>query len=262
VAFFHGCIQEAFLSGVNQATVRVLQRNGFSVHFPVQQTCCGAAQLHVGEAELARELARRNIDAFFAAQPEGQPFAALINNAGGCGATLKEYAHLLADDPRYASRAAVFVSRVQDISEFLAVNLNVPPLGEMQGVATYSDSCHLRHAQKVVAQPRRLLAGIPGLTLRELAHPDHCCGSAGVYNLVQTDTANALLERKMTEIAATGAEWIVAGNTGCYLQLIYGVRQSGSPARVVHLVEMLDESYRRMEAAQAASQAERQGDSP
>ena len=247
VAFFHGCIQEAFLAGVNQATVRVLQRNGYEVHFPAGQTCCGAAQLHMGEVELARSLARANIDAFFQAQEGGAPFEAIVNNAGGCGASLKEYAHLLSGDPAYARRAAVFAARVQDISEFLSERLAVLPLGELRGVATYSDSCHLRHAQKVVRQPRRLLESIPGLKLVELKQPDHCCGSAGVYNIVQTEVAAELLDRKMEDIASTGAGWIVTTNTGCYLQLVYGVKKSGMKARVVHLVELFDESYRRMD---------------
>jgi glycolate oxidase iron-sulfur subunit len=248
VAFFHGCIQEALLAGVNQATVRVLQRSGWEVHFPQAQTCCGAAQLHVGELSLAKELARRNIDAFFASQPAGEAFTALINNAGGCGATLKEYAHLLADDPVYASRAAVFVSKVRDISEFLDTHMTVPPQGAMPITAAYSDSCHLRHAQKVAVQPRRLLRSIPGLELIELKRPDHCCGSAGVYNLVHTEEATGLLDRKMDDIAATGADWIVTSNTGCYMQLVYGVRRRGSAARVAHVVELLDESYRREDA--------------
>jgi glycolate oxidase iron-sulfur subunit len=250
VAFFHGCIQEAFLAGVNRATLRVLQANGRAVHTFAGQTCCGAAHLHLGELEQARELARRNINAFFQAEKAaGQEFAAIINNAGGCGACLKEYAHLLQEDPLYAGPAAAFSARVQDISEFLAGELDsgrgCPPRGRLEGTAVYADSCHLRHAQKVTAQPRRLLAAIPGLKLVELKQPDHCCGSAGVYNLVHTGVANDLLDRKMADIARTGADWIVAANTGCYMQLVYGVKKSGSRARVAHVVELLDESYRR-----------------
>jgi glycolate oxidase iron-sulfur subunit len=239
VAFFTGCIQEAFLSPVNEATIRVLQRNGYEVHFPSAQTCCGAAQLHLGEQELARALARKNIDAFLT-----RPYAAIVNNAGGCGATLKEYAHLMQDDPQYAERARQFVGQVQDISEFLATHLHVPPQGEVRARATYSDSCHLRHAQKVTKQPRDLLKRIPGLQLVELKLPDRCCGSAGVYNIVQSDTADAILDMKMADIAATGADLVIASNTGCAMQLIAGARRAGLKAQVKHVAEVLDMSYR------------------
>jgi glycolate oxidase iron-sulfur subunit len=236
VAFFHGCVQEAFLSEVNKATVRVLQHNGYEVHFPQGQTCCGAAPLHVGVEDIALELARRNVDAF-----AGDEYDAIINNAGGCGATLKEYAHLLRDDPAYAEKAVRFVAKVKDISEFLADHLHNPPRGKVNVRATYADSCHLRHAQKVVRQPRSLLKAIPGLELVELKRPDQCCGSAGVYNIVQVDAASAVLDNKMMDIA--GADIIVTTNTGCYMQLLYGVQRAGLKARVVHLVELLDQSY-------------------
>jgi glycolate oxidase iron-sulfur subunit len=240
VAFFIGCIQEAILAPVNAATIRVLQRNGYEVHFPAAQTCCGAAQLHVGEDELARNLARYNIDAFLA-----RDYKAVITNAGGCGATLKEeYANLMIDDPKYAERAKQFSAKVKDINEFLADHLNVAPEGQVKARATYADSCHLRHVQKVVRQPRELLGRIPGLQLIELKQPDRCCGSAGIYNIVQPDTANAILDMKMADIAYTGADLIVTSNTGCHMQLIAGVRRAGLKARVVHVVEVLDMSYR------------------
>jgi glycolate oxidase iron-sulfur subunit len=244
VAFFYGCIQEAFLAQVNQATIRVLQTNGYEVHFPTNQTCCGAAQLHLGEAELARQLARRNIDAFLQADDVEGPFVAIINNAGGCGASLKEYPHLLKEDPLYAGKARRFSARVKDISEFLVEHLNVIPRGEVKARVTYADSCHLRHAQKVVTPPRSLLKSVPGIELVELKKPDQCCGSAGVYNIVQAQAANAILDGKMSDIAATGAEIIVTTNTGCQMQLQYGLRKAHLPARVVHLVEILDQSYR------------------
>lgn len=238
VAFFHGCIQEAFLSDINKATIRVLQHNGYEVHFPRGQTCCGAAPLHVGEDALTRDLARRNVDAFMQ-----EEYDAIINNAGGCGASLKEYAHLLKDDPAYSSKVDQFVAKVRDISEFLADHLNNPPPGEVRVRATYADSCHLRHAQKIVRQPRSLLQAIPGLELVELKRADQCCGSAGVYNIIQVKAANAVLDNKMVDIAATGADTIVTTNTGCYLQLLYGAQRAGLNARVVHLVELLDQSY-------------------
>jgi glycolate oxidase iron-sulfur subunit len=240
VAFFIGCIQEAFLAPVNEATIRVLQRNGYEVHFPQGQTCCGAAQLHVGEDALARELARKNLDAFLS-----RDYEAVINNAGGCGATLRdEYEHLFHDDPTYAARARQLSAKVKDISEFLVTHLHVPPKGEVKVRATYSDSCHLRHAQKIFKQPRDLLKMIPGLDLVELKQPDRCCGSAGVYNIVQSDTADAVLDMKMADIAGTGADLIIASNTGCHMQLMAGVRRAGMKAKVVHVVEVLDMSYR------------------
>jgi glycolate oxidase iron-sulfur subunit len=239
VAFFIGCIQEAFLAPVNEATIRVLQRNGYEVDFPHGQTCCGAAQAHVGEDALARDLARQNIDAFLA-----QDFEAIITNAGGCGFTLKEeYPHWLENDPVYAERARRFSAQVKDINEFLADHLHVLPTGEVKARATYSDSCHLRHGQKVVEAPRDLLRRIPGLQLVELKHADQCCGSAGLYNIVQADTANAVLEAKMADIAATGADLIVTSNPGCHLQLIAGVRHAGLRAKVMHVAEVLDWSY-------------------
>jgi glycolate oxidase iron-sulfur subunit len=184
-------------------------------------------------------LARANIDAFLS-----RDYVAVINNAGGCGATLKEeYAHLFGDDPVYAERARQLGAKVKDISEFLAEHLNVLPQGKVQAKATYSDSCHLRHGQKVIKQPRELLKRIPGLELVELKQPDRCCGSAGVYNIVQAEIANAVLDMKMADIASTGADVIVTSNTGCHMQLIAGTRRAGLPARVLHVVQLLDMSY-------------------
>ncbi|MBM3129496.1 MAG: (Fe-S)-binding protein [Chloroflexi bacterium] len=243
VAFFIGCIQEAFLAQVNEATIRVLQRNGYQVHFPPGQTCCGAAQIHQGEHALARDLARQNIDAFLA-----RDYVAVISNAGGCGATLKdELVHLFHDDPVYFEKAKQFAAKVKDISEFLTANLRVPPTGEVQARVTYSDSCHLRHVQKVVKPPRELLKRIPGIELVELKLPDRCCGSAGVYNIVQADSADAILDAKMQDIAETGADWIIASNIGCHMQLIAGARKANLEMPVYHVVQVLDMSYQAME---------------
>jgi glycolate oxidase iron-sulfur subunit len=244
VAFFIGCIQEAFLSQVNAATIRVLQVNGYEVHFPSGQTCCGAAQLHVGNEDLTRDLARRNIDAFLL-----EDFGSIICNAGGCGATLKEeYIRLFRGDSVYAERAERFSSKVKDVTEFLSDHLNVAPLGAVRARATYSDSCHLRHGQKVVKQPRALLRQVPGLELIELKLPDRCCGSAGVYNITQIDTANQVLDAKLADIAATRAEVIIVSNTGCQMQLIAGARRAGLKAEVLHVVEVMDRSYRNAKA--------------
>ncbi len=235
VALFRGCVQDAFLPAANAATVRVLQRNGYEVHFPAGETCCGAAALHLGEKELARELARRNIEAF-----GGADYDAIVSNAGGCGAMLKEYPHLLAEVGR---GPRMFARKVCDVSEFLAERLHVTPEIAVEGRATYADSCHLRHAQKVVQAPRDLLRQIPGLEVVELARPDFCCGSAGVYNLLRPDDADRVLDVKMDDVRATGADLVVTTNPGCQLQLLAGVRRAGLDARVVHLVELLDQAY-------------------
>jgi hypothetical protein len=166
-----------------------------------------------------------------------------INNAGGCGAALKEYDHLLADDPDYAEAARRFVAKVQDITEFLADNLHNPPTGRLDLRVTYADSCHLRHVQHVVQQPRDLLHAIPGLTLVELAQPDACCGSAGVYNIVHPDTAGLVLDAKLDDIETTAADVIAITNTGCHMQLLYGARKAELGARVMHVVELLDLAY-------------------
>jgi glycolate oxidase iron-sulfur subunit len=231
-------VQDAFLAGVNRATVRVLQRNGYEVHFPQGQTCCNAAALHSGDTAQAHDLARQNIDAFL-----GDEYLAIINNAGGCGAALKGYAHLFADDPVYAERARAFVAKVKDISEFLVDHLHNPPTGYVQARITYVDSCHLRHGQKISKQPRTLLRSIPGIELIELAQPDMCCGSAGIYNLVQPAMANQALDAKLADVRATDAAIIVAANTGCYMQMVYGVKRGGLDAPVMHVVELLERSY-------------------
>jgi glycolate oxidase iron-sulfur subunit len=237
---FTGCIQEGFLGQVNRATVRVLQRNGYEVKIPAKQTCCGAAHLHLGDLETARRLARKNIDAFLSQDD----YESVICNAGGCGLAMKEYPTLLADDIEYATRAQDFCARVQDITEFLADHLFAPPTGMVRARATYADSCHLRHGQKIVDQPRKLLKQVPGLSLVELQSPDQCCGSAGVYNLAHPEVASELLKAKLADIALTGAELIVTSNPGCQLQLIAGVRQAGLHARVLHVVEVIDLAYR------------------
>ncbi len=244
VLFFTGCIQEGFLSQVNRATERILQRNGYSVIIPPGQTCCGAAHLHLGDLDAARELARKNIDSFL---DYGDHVVAVISNAGGCGLSLKEYPHLLAGDPVYADKARRFASMVQDINEFLVGNLKLQPTGAVPKRAVYSDSCHLRHGQKVVKQPRELLKLIPGLELVELEAPDQCCGSAGVYNISQAETAERILDAKMMDIAAVGAELVITTNTGCHLQLLAGVRRAGLQVQVMHVVEVLDLSYHRAE---------------
>lgn len=241
VLFFQGCIQESFLAGVNQATLSVLQRNGYRVITPEQQTCCGAAQLHLGDLEYARQLARQNVDAFLRA---GDDINAIISNAGGCGLSLKEYPQLLADDPHYRQKAQLFAAKVYDINEFLADHLYLLPRGSISRKAVYADSCHLRHGQKVSGAPRQILRKIPGLELVELQHPDQCCGSAGVYNIMHPEPAGRILDAKMADIMATQADLVITSNTGCHLQLIAGVRRSRMRAQVCHVVEVLELSYK------------------
>jgi glycolate oxidase iron-sulfur subunit len=223
--------------------VRVLQRNGCEVVIPAAQNCCGALHLHSGLAEQARTLARTNIDVFLA-----EDFDALITNAAGCGSTLKEYDHLLHSDPDYRDRALQFKEKMKDITEFLAgIELN-PAMAPVEAVATYQDSCHLAHGQKIRAAPRKLLKAIPGLRFREMPMADLCCGSAGIYNVVQNEMADQILRRKMEFVATTKASLIVTANPGCMLQLAAGARLHGSGQRVAHVVEVLDEAYKAYDA--------------
>jgi glycolate dehydrogenase iron-sulfur subunit len=238
VALLSGCIANLCFARLNEATVRVLQANGCEVTVHGEQTCCGALHVHAGLRDPARRLARQNIDALI----EGG-FDAIITNAGGCGSTLKEYDELLEHDPEYANRAKRWVSVVKDVNEFLAsIELN-PQMGEVHATLTYQDSCHLAHGQKVRSAPRQLLQRVPGLKLKEMRMSDMCCGSAGIYNVVHTDMAMALLEKKMESVNATGAERIATANPGCMLQLRAGVERFGRGQRVSHVVEILDEAY-------------------
>jgi glycolate oxidase iron-sulfur subunit len=240
VAFLAGCIANVSFARLNEATVRVLQKNGCEVVIPKDQECCGALHVHSGLKAEGQKLARRNIDAL-----SGGGYDAIITNAAGCGSTLKEYHHLLADDPDYAGRAREFVAQLKDVNEFLgSIELN-PAFGELNITATYQDSCHLAHGQKVRKAPRDLLRAVPGLELRELPLSDLCCGSAGIYNVVQNEMSMALLEKKMAMVNGTGAQVIVTANPGCMLQLEAGARLHGKGQRVAHVVEILDEAYRR-----------------
>jgi glycolate oxidase iron-sulfur subunit len=240
VAFLAGCIANVAFARLNEATIRVLQKNGCQVVLPYDQTCCGALHVHSGMREDARRLARRNIDAI----EKAGPFDAIITNAAGCGSTLKEYDELLADDPAYKEKAEAFKRRMRDITEFLSgIELN-RGFGRLEAVVTYQDSCHLLHGQKVKLAPRKLLAGIPGVTFRELPGSEVCCGSAGIYNAVHTELAMQILEKKMAAAGTTGAGIIATANPGCLLQLKAGARRFGSHQRVVHVVELMDEAYR------------------
>jgi glycolate oxidase iron-sulfur subunit len=241
VALLIGCAQDLIFSDINRDTVEVLARNGCEVVTPPEQLCCGSLHAHNGEWELARELARRQLEQF----PPDQ-FDAIISNAGGCGSHLKHYYALLADDPAYRDRAALWDRKVKDIHEWLIeTGIAPPPNGAPPQTVTYHESCHLAHGQKVVQQPRQLLASIPNLKLVELPESSWCCGSAGVYNLIQPEMANELLERKLKHIASTGARIVATGNPGCLLQLMNGAKAHGLELRVVHPVTLLAEAYRR-----------------
>jgi glycolate oxidase iron-sulfur subunit len=232
-----GCVQREFLSEVNAATVRVLAAEGCEVIAPPEQPCCGALLVHAGEESSAESLARRMIDVFERANVD-----VILSNAGGCGSNLKEYHRLLRDDPVYAERAAAFSAKCRDISEFLE---ELGPRAQRHPLAArvaYHDSCHLQHAQRVCTQPRAQLDAIPGLQLVELAEGAICCGSAGIYNLVQPATAAALADRKAEHIAAVQPEIVVTGNPGCLLQIKAALARKGERVEVQHLVQLLDAS--------------------
>jgi glycolate oxidase iron-sulfur subunit len=241
VALLSGCAQDLIFSDVNRDTAEVLAWNGCEVVTPRGQQCCGSLHAHNGELELARQLARRNID-----QIPPDRFDAIITNAGGCGSHLKHYGRLLAEDPAYRERAHLWDQKVKDIHEWLAgIGVRPPKThGAPPIVVTYHESCHLSHGQKIVEQPRRLLQAIPNVRLVELPESLWCCGSAGIYNLTQPEMANRLLERKLNHIRSTGATVVATANTGCHLQLINGARQAGLGVRVVHPMTLLAEAYR------------------
>ncbi len=243
VAFMAGCIANVCFARLNEATVRVLQRNGCEVIIPAAQTCCGALHLHSGLKAQAQDFARRNVDAL-----TGQGFDAILTNAAGCGSTLKEYDELLSGDDAYREKALEFKAKMEDITRFLAsIELNTE-MGPVDKIATYQDSCHLAHGQKIKNSPRQLLRSIPGLQFREMPGADLCCGSAGVYNVVQQEMADQVLRRKMESVKLTGANLIVTANPGCMLQLSAGARLYGNGQKVAHVVEVLDEAYRHAES--------------
>lgn len=234
VALFSGCVAPILYGRVHEATVRVLERAGFAVVAPAGQTCCGALNVHAGERRTAKEMARRNIAALLASGAR-----AIAVNAAGCGAHLKEYSPLLADDPEYGERARRFGGMVKDVSELLA-EAPLPALGEVRERAVYQESCHLAHAQRIRDAPRRLLAAIPGLQVVQMAESDVCCGAAGSFSLTQPEMSRRLLERKLRHIREAAPTVIVTANPGCMLQLEQGLREAGLAIPVVHTIELLD----------------------
>ncbi len=236
VAMLTGCVMPHLYARTHDATVRVLNRLGYRVVIAQEQTCCGALNAHAGDRAFARKLARRNIDAMLDAGVE-----AIIVYSAGCGSTMKEYGELLADDAEYASRAARFASLTRDVLEFVAEH-DLGALGPVARTVTYQDSCHLVHAQRIAKAPRAILTQIPALDLREMSAPDRCCGSAGLYSVVQGDLSRRLLSGKMDDIERTGAATVATANPGCMMQLESGLRSRKIDGDVVHVIELLDQA--------------------
>ncbi len=239
VGLLLGCVQREFFSQVNAATVRVLAAEGCEVVAPGEQPCCGALLVHAGEEVVAVALAKRTIDAFERANVE-----TIVTNAAGCGSNVKEYGHLLRDEPEYAERARAFAAKCKDVSEVLA---DMEPRARRNALklrVAFHDSCHLQHAQGVRSQPRALLSKIPGLELAEIPEAAICCGSAGIYNLVQPDAANALGDRKAELIVPLKADVVATGNPGCILQMQSALARRRQKIPVVHTIQILDASIR------------------
>jgi glycolate oxidase iron-sulfur subunit len=236
IALMQGCVQRVFFGDVNAATARVLAAEGWEVHAPRRPRCCGALMMHTGVEPEAQALARATIAAY-----EGFDFVAV--NVAGCGSAMKEYGHLLSSDPEWADRATAFTEKVRDVHELLAEHEPRAPRHPLPLKLAYHDACHLAHAQGVRAQPRALLRGIPGLELVEPADWELCCGSAGIYNLVQPEAAAKLGARKAANLAATGAEAIAAANPGCSIQIAAHLPE-GDRVPIYHPMTLLDHSIR------------------
>jgi glycolate oxidase iron-sulfur subunit len=239
-AFLHaGCIMHVAFAEWNEATVRVLNAAGVEVVVPRDQGCCGAITIHAGEMPRGRELAKRNIAAF-----ERSGADVYVTNAAGCGSALKEYGDLFHDDAQWQNRAIAFSAKVRDVLEYVD-EIGLPPqsLGPLRGIVTYQDACHLAHAQRITAPPRRLLAAIPGLEIREMAESSLCCGSAGIYNVTQPEMAQRLQRRKTDRVLEVAPDVVATGNPGCALQIRNGLDRAGAPnITVKHVVQLLDES--------------------
>jgi len=237
VGLLLGCVQRSFFSDVNVATARVLAAEGCEVIIPPGQGCCGALMTHAGREKEAIKAARKLIDIFERAHVD-----TIVINAAGCGSNMKDYGHLLRDDPKYAEKAKAFAAKCKDISEVLA---QLEPRAKRHPIemrVAYHDSCHLQHAQNIRTQPRSLLKTIPGLELVEIPESTICCGSAGIYNLVEPEPARELADRKVRNVIATGAEALVSGNPGCTLQIAAGLRRAGRELPLLHTIELLDRS--------------------
>jgi len=242
VQLLTGCVMNVSFADVNRQTADLLLSAGCEVHRAPAQQCCGSLLGHNGDLEGARRMARVEIAAFEAALPMEETDAIIVN-AAGCGAFMKDYGHLLAGDPEWADRAAAFAIRVRDVSEFLASVERPPARHRVDAVATYQDACHLVHGQRIADAPRTLLAEVPGLTLIPMRDSTTCCGSAGIYNILQPEASMELLKRKMEAVAETGATMAIAGNPGCVIQLLEGARRFGPAVEVLHPVTVLHRSW-------------------
>jgi glycolate oxidase iron-sulfur subunit len=239
VGMLLGCVQREFFGTVNAATVRVLSAEGCEVVAPSVQGCCGALSLHIGREQEAIEFAKRLIEVF-----ERLDVDAVVVNAAGCGSSMKDYGWVLRDDPAWRDRATAFSAKVRDVSEWLVELGPRAPRHPLPMTVAYHDACHLAHAQGVRSQPRALLAQVPELVVREIPEAEICCGSAGVYNLLQPDTAQELGQRKAANVAATGADALVTANPGCLMQIKTALDTRGTPMPLMHTVELLDASIR------------------
>lgn len=238
IAFLTGCLMDVAYADINMDTIDILIKNNCEIVIPKGQVCCGSLHAHYGEQDKAEQLARKNLDAFSKSE-----YDFLVSNSAGCGAYMKEYAHLFADDPEYADKAKVFSSKVKDISEFLQETGINPDMGTISEPVTYHDACHLAHTQKITEQPRNMLKAIPGIDLRELHESTWCCGSGGIYNVVRYNDAMIFLERKMNNIVETGAKIVVTANPGCMAQIQYGARKRKLELEVIHPATLLNRAY-------------------
>jgi glycolate oxidase iron-sulfur subunit len=237
VALLTGCVMDAVFADINEATISVLRHNGCEVWIPRNQSCCGALHVHAGDRDMAKLLAKKNIDAFLSDEIE-----AIIINSAGCGSTLKEYGELLKSDPDYQAKAHLFAKKTIDVSSFLDRLGLIPPKQKLDLTITYHDACHLAHAQGIRSEPRRLLESIPGLKIVPMPDSDRCCGSAGIYNLTHPEMAGELLDRKMNDIPA-GCDAVVMGNPGCMMQFMVGIIRDNRTERILHTIQLLDSAY-------------------
>ena len=239
VALLTGCVQSVFFSKTNEATARVLAENGCEVIVPQNQSCCGALSVHSGRLSEGRDFAKQTIMTF-----EGLEVDAIITNSAGCGSTMKDYGEILKDDPQYFERAEALSEKTKDVMEFLSDIGLQGNLKDLSVKVTYQDACHIGHAQRIKEQPREVLKEIPGLELIEMPESDLCCGSAGIYNLVQPEMSQNLLDRKMGNVKQNKVDYLVAGNPGCLLQIQKGIKSNGLNIKTAHPIELLDWSYR------------------
>jgi glycolate oxidase iron-sulfur subunit len=239
VGMLTGCVQREFFPEANAATARVLAAEGCDVIAPPEQGCCGALSEHAGRSAEAKRYARAIVDTFDEAGVDW-----IVVNAAGCGSAMKDYAELLVDDPAYAERAAAFSARVRDFAEILVELGPVATRHPFPVTAAYHDACHLAHAQGVRQQPRELLAAIPGLAVREIEDSAICCGSAGIYNILNPAAAGELGDRKAANVLATGAELLITANPGCLMQVASGVRRAGGRIALAHTAQVIDASIR------------------